>query len=135
MKTKTKQQLIAQIGEHGINNLERIQEGQESCDLHHELYNMDYFIMGTYQAKEFLKEYDVFEAIEKVQEYEQDHFGEVNTDLGNPEKLVNMLAYIIGEELLQACPTLEKRWNDKLSTKDIEIIKKELKKAVKLYND
>jgi hypothetical protein len=70
------------------------------CDLHHEVFNSDYYIIGTYKAKEALKEYDVFEAIEKVQTYEEETFGEIYTDLSNPEKLVNMLYYIIGEEVL-----------------------------------
>jgi len=68
-------------------------------DLHNEVFNTDYYIIGTYQAKEALKEYDVFEAIGKVQEYEKDNFGEIYTDLSDPEKLVNMLFYIIGEEV------------------------------------
>lgn len=69
-------------------------------DLHHEVFNTDYYIIGTYQAKEALKEYDVFEALEKVQTYEKENFGEIYTDLSDPEKLINMLYYIIGEEVL-----------------------------------
>ena len=70
------------------------------CDLHHEVFNTDYYIIGIYEAKKALEEYDVFEAIEKVQTYEKDNFGEIYTDLSDPEKLVNMLYYIIGEEVL-----------------------------------
>lgn len=70
------------------------------CDLHNEVFNTDYYIIGTYQAKEALKEYDVFEALELVQNYEMDNFGEVNTELSNPEKLINMLYYIIGDEVI-----------------------------------
>ena len=82
--------------------IEALQDGYDGyyCDLHHEVFNTDYYIIGTYEAKEALKEYDVFEAIEKVQTYEEENFGEVYTDLSNPEKLVNMLYYIIGEEVL-----------------------------------
>ena len=68
--------------------------------MHNEIFNTDYYIIGIYQAKEALKEYDVFEAIEKVQAYEKDNFGEIYTDLSNPEKLINMVYYIIGEEVL-----------------------------------
>ena len=68
------------------------------CDLHNEVFNTDYYIIGTYQAKEALKEFDVFEAIEKVMNYEKDNFGEIYTDIADPEKLVNMLYYIIGDE-------------------------------------
>jgi hypothetical protein len=70
------------------------------CDLHNEVFNTDYYIIGTHQAKEALKEYGVFKALEKVQTYEKDNFGEVITDLSDPEKLINMLFYIIGEEVL-----------------------------------
>jgi hypothetical protein len=70
------------------------------CDLHHEVFNTDYYVVGTWRAKEALKEYDIWDAIEKVQTYEKDNFGEVYTDLSNPEKLINMLYYIIGEEVL-----------------------------------
>ena len=70
------------------------------CDLHNEVFNTDYYIIGTYAAKEALREYDVFEAIELVQTYEKEQFGEVYTDLSNPEKLINMVYYIIGDEVI-----------------------------------
>lgn len=82
------------------------------CDLHNEAFNTDYYIIGTHQAKEALREYDVFEAIEKVQAYEKDNFGEVNTDLSDPEKLINMLYYIIGEEALYEMMDGIEAWND-----------------------
>ena len=86
------------------------------CDLHGEVFNTDYYIIGTYQAKEALKEYDVFEAIEKVQTYEKDNFGEIYTDLSDPEKLINMLYYIIGEEVLfemmDGIEAWEENWNN-----------------------
>ena len=82
--------------------IEALQDGYSGyyCDLHNEVFNTDYYVIGRYQAKEALREYDVFEAIEKVQAYEKDNFGEVYTDLSDPEKLINMLYYIIGEEVL-----------------------------------
>ena len=82
--------------------IEALEDGYAGyyCDLHNDVFNTDYYIIGTYQAKEALKEYDVFEAIEKVQTYEKDNFGEIYTDLSDPEKLINMLYYIIGEEVL-----------------------------------
>ena len=43
----------------------------------------------------------VFEVIEHIREYEEFQFGEVNTDFSSPEKVVNMYAYIIGEEIVQ----------------------------------
>lgn len=86
------------------------------CDLHNEVFNTGYYIIGTHEAKEALEEYGVFEAIEKVQEYEKDNFGEVYTDLSDPEKLINMLYYIIGEdvlyEMMEGVDEFHDNWNN-----------------------
>ena len=82
------------------------------CDLHNEVFNSDYYIVGIYEAKKALEEYDVFEAIEKVQTYEEDNFGEIFTDQSDPEKLINMLFYIIGEEVLWEMLDDSKTWNE-----------------------
>ena len=98
--------------------IEALQEGYSGyyCDLHNEVFNTDYYIIGSYNAKKALEEYGVFEAIEKVQAYEKDNFGEVITDLSDPEKLVNALYYIIGEEelfqLVEEVEALNKNWNN-----------------------
>ena len=86
--------------------LEDIQNTLESyngcyCDLHDQVFNTDYYIIGTYEAEKALEQYGAFEAIRKIQEYENGNFGEVFTDLSNPEKVANMLYYIIGEEAIQ----------------------------------
>jgi len=96
----TKRELMREEAKEDIIN--KLQEGYNGyyCDLHNEVFNTDYYIIGTYEAKKALEEYGVFDAIEKVQEYEKDNFGEITTDLSNPEKLANMLYYIIGEEVL-----------------------------------
>lgn len=71
-------------------------------DLHSEVFNTDYYIIGYYKAEEALKnsDYGIFGAIDKIQEYEKNQFGEVNTDLSSSEAVANMLYYIIGEETL-----------------------------------
>ena len=94
--------------------IETLKDGYDGyyCDLHHEVFNTDYYIIGTHEAKEALREYDVFKAIEKVQTYEEENFGEVYTDLSDPEKLINMLYYIIGEEVLYEMMEGVKVWND-----------------------
>ena len=68
-------------------------------DLHYHAFNTDYYIIGTYKAKEWLGG-ATFDVIEHIKRYEQDEFGEVNTDFSDPEKVVNMYAYIIGEEIV-----------------------------------
>ncbi len=103
------------------------------CDLHNEVFNTDYYIIGTYEAKKALEEYGVFDAIEKVQTYEKDNFGEIYTDLSDPEKLINMLYYIIGEEVLfemmEGIDEFHNNWDnaatEEINAKILKAIKKE----------
>lgn len=96
------------------------------CDLHNEVFNTDYYIIGTNRAKKALEQYGVFEAIEEVQEYEVSNFGEKFTDVSNPEKLANMLYYVIGEkaiaEINNNTDVLDNAWNDELSDGDIKTL-------------
>ena len=68
-------------------------------DLHHDCFNSDYYIIGTYQAKQWLGDH-AFEVINYIKDYEIDNFGEVNTDFSDPERVVNMYTYIIGEQIV-----------------------------------
>lgn len=103
-----------------------------ACDLHNKLYNMDYFIIGYYNAKQWIKECDLdaFEIIETVIDYENSNFGAVNTKI-NSESIVNMFAYIMGEEILNECEHLQKVWDNRLTKKDCKIIIKQLKAIIK----
>lgn len=86
------------------------------CELHNEVFNTGYYIIGIYQAKEALKEYDVFEAIDLVQSYEEDNFGEKYTDVSNPEKLINMVYYVVGDEVIgemNNIPEFSDNWNNR----------------------
>ena len=69
-------------------------------DIHHDLFNTDYYIIGTYKAKNWLGD-KAFDVIGYIKDYETDNFGEVTTDLSSSESVVNMYVYIIGEELLE----------------------------------
>ena len=69
-------------------------------DLHHHCFNTDYYIIGTYEAKQWLGD-EVFNVIEHIRDYEDMHFGEVTTDFSNPEKVVNMYVYIISEDIVR----------------------------------
>jgi len=66
---------------------------------HYHLFNEDYYIIGYYNAEQWLKEHGVsaFEAIQVCQDYEIDNFGECRV-YDNAEMVVNMYAYILGEE-------------------------------------
>ena len=107
--------------------IEALEDGYNGyyCDLHNEVFNTDYYIIGTYQAKEALREYDVFEAIELVQDYEKSNFGEIYTDLSDAEKLINMVYYVIGEEVISEMYEIEAfndKWNDEADEETNKII-------------
>ena len=59
-----------------------------TSELHHQIFNTDYYIIGRYQAKEWLGA-DAFDCIAEIQEYENTHFGECYTDFSEPERVVN----------------------------------------------
>ena len=80
------------------------QELVDFDDLHYHAFNEDYYIIGYYQASEWLKKHDVsaWEAIADVIQWEQDALGETNLkpeDI-NSEKITNLYVYVKGEELL-----------------------------------
>ena len=98
-------------------------------DLHNEIFNRDYFIIGYYQAEQFLKKVGVFKAIEVVKEYEENNFGKVTTDFSSSEKVCNMYFYIVWEEILNNSKTLSTLRNENgviLSKKEVNKIVKEL---------
>lgn len=72
-------------------------------DLHYHLFNEDYYIIGYYKAEQWLKKHNIniFQGISFVQDYEREMFGNDGMrNYDNAESLVNMIVYIIGEELL-----------------------------------
>ena len=77
-------------------------------DWHFHAFNEDYYIIGYYNAEQWLKEHNVsaFEAIETIRDYEMSNFGEVSTSLGNAESVVNMYVYILGEEIINEYDTV-----------------------------
>ena len=113
--------------------IEALEDGYSDyyCDLHNEVFNTDYYIIGTYEAKEALREYDVFDAIELVQNYEKNNFGEIYTDLSDPEKLINMVYYVIGEEVISEMyeiEAFEDNWNELSDDETNATIVEEMKK-------
>lgn len=98
------------------NIIERIEQRLRSCaddrhacwvaDLHQALYNLDYLYIGTARAAQALTEFTadtdfgVFAVVGLIQDYEQTYYGEVGTDLSDPEAIANMVGYIGGYALL-----------------------------------
>lgn len=117
----------AEMKEQAIEEIMEMLDGYNGyyADLHNEVFNTDYYIIGTYEAKEALREYDVFEAIELVQTYEKEQFGEIYTDLSDPEKLINMVYYIVGDEVIVEMydiEAFEENWNNVADEETNEII-------------
>ena len=70
-------------------------------DVFNDLFNSDYYIIGYKEAEEALKEYGVFKALEEVQEFDVENFGEWDTDYADPEKVANTLEYIHASKYMQ----------------------------------
>ena len=85
------------------NNDLTIEEAIKDDDLHHKVYNQDYFIIGYYNAEKWLIDNDenyTFEVLGYVMEQEREMFGENNTLFDNAETLVNHYAYWVGNKII-----------------------------------
>ncbi|MEL0326251.1 MAG: hypothetical protein VXA09_04520, partial [Burkholderiaceae bacterium] len=71
----------------------------DAAELHYEAFNQDYYIIGTWEAAQWLGDH-AFECIEIIKNYEQDNFGQVHTDFSSAENVVNMYTYIVGEQVV-----------------------------------
>ncbi len=98
-----KTELKEHLNDYILNSFEWSDIVEDAQELHHQAFNQDYYIIGYYQSEQWLKKHDisVFEGIEFVQDYERTNFGvEWVRTYDNAESLVNMITYIIGEELV-----------------------------------
>lgn len=100
-------------------------EGTYACDLAYEMYNNDYYIIGTYQAKQFLKEHfdDMMECLEEY----QNEFGEGYKEVADAEKLATLLVLQVAQDVLSSLDSINEVWNDTLDESSIETILAELK--------
>ena len=106
-------------------------------ELHHHMFNMDYFIIGTYKASKFIGS-DLGKILEVCIDFEKDMgiFDEsFYMTILEPEKVVNKLAYVIGYEILNNSRIYQllSSFNsyDYLTKFHLDLIKKELEL---LYN-
>ena len=122
---------VNELKQHAIDFIKDNEPTCYGCDLHNDIFNSDYYIIGRYQAEQWLvKHIGVFNAIGEIKEYEESNFGEVNTDLSESEKVVNMIVYIAGEEILNDCQALQDSWNSRLSEDDLNAIVNELEEML-----
>jgi hypothetical protein len=115
MSTQVKiQQSIVAHAHEGVQNIINEMDGDSIFDLselHHRLFNEDYFIIGYYKAEQWIRENNLnaWDVIEEVKDYEELNFGTFSTEL-NAEAMVNMFAYIQGEALLNSLENM--RFNE-----------------------
>ncbi len=127
-------QLKQDVASYMISQLEdQVGLDNDVSDLHHYLLNEDYFIIGTYKAKQWLGS-EVFDVIETIREYEQSNFGQVSTDFSDPEKVANMIAYILGEEILSDSDVFQQlqKDGDTLDEIDLDNLAEDLKESIRV---
>ena len=84
------------------NNNLTLSEALQDDDLHYKVYNSDYFVIGYYNAEQWLIKDDrnyTFEVLEYVQEQEEIALGTIEK-IDNAERLVNLYAYWLGYEVI-----------------------------------
>ena len=115
METFKKAEIAEYFNDFLQDNINSFEDNNFLEDIHHHAFNTDYYIIGTYQAKQWL-EGGAFDVIETIQEYNQDNFGEEYThSLGTAEEVVNMYAYIIGEEVVN-------EWREKVNSQYDDVL-------------
>ena len=87
---------------------ENTPDNDDWTDVHHNAFNTDYYIIGTYKAKKWLGE-KAFNVIGIIKDYEEFNFGKLTTDISDPEKVVNMYVYILGEEIVAKWDMIDRR--------------------------
>ena len=84
------------------NNNLTLSEALQDDDLHYKVYNSDYFVIGYYNAEQWLIKDDrnyTFEVLGYVQEQEEIALGTIEK-IDNAERLVNLYAYWLGYEVI-----------------------------------
>ena len=109
MSNKTIEQLQADVRDHLSDKWDELTIYQRAeyisgvrdwTELHHDAFNSDYYIIGTWNATQWLGDC-VFEVMEVIRQWEEENMGEVTTDFWDSEVVVNMYAYIEGEQAIQ----------------------------------
>lgn len=106
MNNKTIEQLQADVRDHLadrwdelpiIERAEYISGVRDWTELHHDAFNSDYYIIGTWKAQQWLGDC-VFEVMEVIRQWELENMFETTTDFWDAEVVVNMYAYVEGEQ-------------------------------------
>ena len=102
--------------------LEKLQngelEGMEISDAMYHLYNTDYYITETDQAKQLIKD-NIDELLEALEDY-QLNVGEGYPDITNLQKLASLTVLYVAETLWNKLDTVHDNWDCKIYN-DIEL--------------
>lgn len=96
--------IISELENHIIDLIEEGRINDENLDdAHHIAFNEDYYIIGYYEADQWLKSHNVtpWQAMQYVVEQENFHFGE-SQSMGedvNSESIVNLLVFFSGYDI------------------------------------
>jgi hypothetical protein len=131
MNTRFETKTLQEIARHALDKLYDYNGvGIYGYDLHDKIFNIDYYIIGYYESEQWLiRNTGIFNAINIIQDYERDMFGEVYTDYSSSENVVNMIVYIIGEDVLNNSKILTELWESKLTESNIDDIANELEEV------
>lgn len=105
-------------------------------DLIDEVFNTDYYVVGKHKAKKILIEtLDIFSVIDGIMWYEKDNFGEVNTNFGEPETVLNMFYYLIGENCIQMLANSANLEDNEIENQDDrDLLLKEIDEIIESYS-
>lgn len=103
-------------------------------DLQDLVFNSDFYVVGRQTAKEeLLQNLDIFYVIESIVQYEKENFGEVLTDLSEPEMILNTFYLLVGEACIQELNNKGIIEFDEIeNTTEIENLVREIDKMVKV---
>ena len=96
------------------------------ADLHNELFNTDYVVIGTYRATQEIEE-NIHNLLTTLQRY-KDEFGEAYGDITNAEKVLNLMYYMCGNDIMSNIELFndDTKWNGLIDNDDIKLIIKEM---------
>tara|TARA_R100000734_G_C3286279_1_gene78922 strand:- start:200 stop:544 length:345 start_codon:yes stop_codon:yes gene_type:complete len=80
-------------------NSEALNDSDFRDDLHHHAFNTDFYIIGTYRAKQWLGD-KAFDVIGIIKDWIENNYGESQFDYSDAEKVVNMYAFILGDDIV-----------------------------------
>ncbi|MDO4432011.1 MAG: hypothetical protein Q4B80_01715 [Aerococcaceae bacterium] len=85
------------------------------CDLHIDIFDYTRKFIFYAEAEAELYAYNVFDAIADIQEYEEEHYGKICTDLSNSCDIANMIFYIIFYKLIGELNSIQNNWDKKIT--------------------